>query len=53
MATIKIEGEATHLLISVQIAQLALKHRVNKNMRQKIIIFIGSPIIETKVIIYV
>lgn len=31
---------------SVQIAQLALKHRKNKNGGQRIIVFIGSPIIE-------
>ena len=32
-----------------QIAQLALKHRQNKNQRQRIVIFIGSPIVEDKV----
>lgn len=34
---------------SVQIAQLALKHRKNKNGGQRIIAFVGSPIIETAV----
>ena len=29
---------------SIQIAQLALKHRKNKNGGQRIIVFIGSPI---------
>ena len=33
----------------LQIAQLALKHRQNKNQRQRIVIFIGSPIQEDKV----
>lgn len=37
------------MLLSVQIAQLALKHRQNKNQRQRIVIFIGSPIQEDKV----
>ena len=27
-----------------QVAQLALKHRQNKNQRQRIVIFVGSPI---------
>jgi 26S proteasome regulatory subunit N10 len=31
---------------SVQIAQLALKHRKNKNGGQRIIVFIGSPVEE-------
>ncbi|KAG0314593.1 hypothetical protein BGZ97_009142 [Linnemannia gamsii] len=31
---------------SVQIAQLALKHRQNKNQRQRIIVFVGSPVEE-------
>lgn len=29
---------------AVQIAQLALKHRENKNQRQRIVVFVGSPI---------
>ena len=33
---------------SIQIAQLALKHRKNKNGGQRIIIFVGSPIKEDK-----
>lgn len=28
---------------SISIAQLALKHRENKNLRQRIIVFVGSP----------
>ena len=31
---------------SVQIAQLALKHRKNKNGSQRIIVFVGSPLLE-------
>lgn len=33
----------------MQIAQLALKHRQNKNQRQRIVIFMGSPLSEDKV----
>jgi len=29
---------------SLQVAQLALKHRQNKNQRQRIIVFVGSPV---------
>ena len=29
---------------AVQIAQLALKHRENKNQRQRIVVFVGSPL---------
>lgn len=39
----KIGGE-TDLSTGIQVAQLALKHRQNKNQRQRIIAFIGSPI---------
>ena len=45
---LEIEGEA-NLCSSVQIAQLALKHRQNKNQRQRIVIFMGSPLSEDKV----
>ncbi|KDD74178.1 hypothetical protein H632_c1509p1 [Helicosporidium sp. ATCC 50920] len=41
----KVEGDV-HLSTAIQIAQLALKHRENKNQRQRIVIFIGSPIQE-------
>ncbi|ETB62257.1 hypothetical protein YYC_00866 [Plasmodium yoelii 17X] len=40
---IKIEGSCD-IIRSLLIAQLALKHRIDKNLEQKIIIFIGSPI---------
>ena len=36
----------TQFSTSIQIAQLALKHRKNKNGGQRIIIFVGSPIKE-------
>jgi len=42
-------GGASDLPSSVQIAQLALKHRQNKNQRQRAVIFVGSPIKEDKV----
>ncbi|CAK0755276.1 hypothetical protein CVIRNUC_002362 [Coccomyxa viridis] len=47
MQSLEIEGQA-NLASSVQIAQLALKHRQNKNQRQRIVIFIGSPLSEDK-----
>ncbi|GMH43442.1 hypothetical protein BSKO_11364 [Bryopsis sp. KO-2023] len=48
MAQISVEGEAVNFSASVQIAQLALKHRPNKNQRQRIVIFAGSPLTEDK-----
>lgn len=47
MQDVSIEGES-NLSVAVQIAQLALKHRENKNQRQRIVIFVGSPIKEDK-----
>lgn len=47
MTDIVIEGEA-NITSAVQIAQLALKHRQNKNQRQRIVIFAGSPVQEDK-----
>ncbi|KAI5796637.1 hypothetical protein EDC01DRAFT_716972 [Geopyxis carbonaria] len=41
----KIKGE-THLAIGIQVAGLALKHRQNKSQKQRIVIFVGSPIAE-------
>ena len=43
MQELHIEGEC-NLASSVLIAQLALKHRQNKNQRQRIVIFVGSPV---------
>ena len=45
MQEIKPEGQVS-LIQGVQIAQLALKHRQNKNQRQRIVAFIGSPLKE-------
>ncbi|KAI9357058.1 hypothetical protein DFJ73DRAFT_821968 [Zopfochytrium polystomum] len=42
---VKISGRA-NLATGVQIAQLALKHRQNKNQKQRIIVFVGSPLEE-------
>ncbi|KAF8941527.1 hypothetical protein BGZ58_006930 [Dissophora ornata] len=39
-------GGKVSFTTSVQIAQLALKHRQNKNQRQRIIVFVGSPVEE-------
>ena len=47
MQQMKVEGHV-NLSTAVQIAQLALKHRENKNQRQRIVVFVGSPISETK-----
>jgi len=29
---------------AIAVAQLALKHRANKNLRQRIVVFVGSPL---------
>ncbi|KAG0224409.1 hypothetical protein BGW41_005132 [Actinomortierella wolfii] len=42
---VKIGGEVS-FSTGVQVAQLALKHRQNKNQRQRIIVFVGSPVEE-------
>lgn len=41
--TLKISGEPD-IATAIQIAQLALKHRQNKNQRQRIVVFVGSPL---------
>lgn len=41
----KISG-TSHLSTALQVGQLALKHRQNKNQRQRIIVFVCSPIAE-------
>lgn len=41
----KISGPS-HLTTALQVGQLALKHRQNKNQRQRIIVFVCSPIEE-------
>ena len=42
---VQLHGEI-NLSAGIQVAQLALKHRLNKNQRQRIIVFVGSPINE-------
>ncbi|KAH7888194.1 hypothetical protein F5I97DRAFT_964124 [Phlebopus sp. FC_14] len=37
-------GGSIDIPTAVNIAQLALKHRENKNLRQRIIVFVGSPL---------
>lgn len=39
-------GGGIHLSTALQIAQLALKHRLNKNQKQRIIVFVASPVKE-------
>ncbi|KAI9261560.1 hypothetical protein BDA99DRAFT_537947 [Phascolomyces articulosus] len=34
----------TNFMTGIQIAQLALKHRQNRNQRQRIVVFVGSPV---------
>lgn len=41
-------GGVSDLITSIQIAQLALKHRENKNQRQRIVAFVGSPLDDSK-----
>lgn len=48
MQDLSIEGEA-NMSSAMQIAQLALKHRQNKNQRQRIVLFVGSPLRESQV----
>eukprot|EP00123_Amoebidium_parasiticum_P006835 comp17688_c0_seq2/m.17549 comp17688_c0_seq2/g.17549 ORF comp17688_c0_seq2/g.17549 comp17688_c0_seq2/m.17549 type:complete len:400 (-) comp17688_c0_seq2:103-1302(-) len=43
LANIKISG-SLNILSSLQVAQLGLKHRQNKHQRQRIIVFVGSPL---------
>ncbi|KAK9454944.1 hypothetical protein V1511DRAFT_377207 [Dipodascopsis uninucleata] len=43
MAQTRVEGSA-HLTTAIQVAALALKHRQNKAQRQRIIVFVGSPV---------
>lgn len=47
LAKVTTNGTHINLITSIQIAQLALKHRKNKNGGQRIIVFIGSPLLET------
>ena len=45
IASVSIEGKID-LLGTLKVAQLALKHKQNKSARQRILLFIGSPIVE-------
>ena len=45
---IHVDGQV-QMMTAIQIAQLALKHRENKNQRQRIVVFIGSPLEEDMV----
>merc|ERR1712154_506379 len=40
--------DAINILVALQTAQLALKHRKNKKQDQRIILFVGSPITKTQ-----
>ncbi|EAU82483.1 ubiquitin interaction domain-containing protein family protein [Coprinopsis cinerea okayama7 len=42
-ASLKIGGEID-IPTAIAVAQLALKHRENKNLRQRIMVFVGSPL---------
>lgn len=37
-------GGSIDIPTAINVAQLALKHRENKNLRQRIIVFVGSPL---------
>jgi 26S proteasome regulatory subunit N10 len=44
---IDIGGECD-VLKSIKVAQLSLKHRMNKNQRQRIVVFVGHPLVGTE-----
>ncbi len=46
-ALVTMGGKNSDLSTAVQIAQLALKHRKNKNGGQRIIAFVGGPLLES------
>ncbi|KAK7205316.1 hypothetical protein BZA70DRAFT_227961, partial [Myxozyma melibiosi] len=45
MTRTKVHSSA-HLTTAIQVAALALKHRQNKAQRQRVIVFVGSPVTE-------
>ncbi|KAK9333864.1 hypothetical protein V1527DRAFT_460954 [Lipomyces starkeyi] len=45
MVQTKIHGTA-HATTAIQVAALALKHRQNKAQRQRVIVFVGSPVLD-------
>lgn len=48
MHGVKLQGKS-HLTTALQVGELALKHRQNKNQRQRIIVFVCSPVEESVV----
>ncbi|OCF41016.1 26S proteasome regulatory subunit N10 [Kwoniella heveanensis CBS 569] len=46
LSKVQISGIAS-ISTAISIAQLALKHRENKNQRQRIVVFVGSPLEDT------
>ena len=48
---LQIGGEA-NLTVAIQVAQLALKHRQNKQQQQRIIVFVGRYSLITSVLFY-
>ena len=43
-------GGEINITAGIQVAQLALKHRQNKNQRRRIIVFVGSPIADGELV---
>jgi len=39
-------GGNLHFATALQIAQLSLKHRSNKNQKQRVVVFVASPVVE-------
>ena len=44
LAEIPVQGESCDLIRTIQTSSIALKHRQNKNQKQRIICFVGSPV---------
>lgn len=47
MNRIDIKGHSD-VLKSIKVAQLSLKHRMNKAARQRIVVFVGHPLVGTE-----
>lgn len=47
-AKLEFSGEENNFSVSLRTAHLALKHRISKNHRQRIVIMVCSPLIETE-----
>lgn len=47
ISSVQIEGKSD-ILSTLQLAQLTLKHKQNKSQKQRIILFVGSPVSSTK-----